>query len=138
MRILQKEKRTLGSRRLHLPVDKTRNGVRRRSSGLQRVCGRKARTKALGSSRRRQRGQMNLLQSDVLTAREALAPWDLQDIKITAGWYEGNISVIIECEVDMMVQEMLRSILETTTSINIPIVFKRPEKEFSFNFSTAS
>ena len=80
---------------------------------------------------------MNLLQSDVLTAREALAPWDLQDIKITAGWHEGNISVIIECEVDMMVQEMLRSILETTTSINIPIVFKRPEKEFSFNFHTA-
>ena len=83
---------------------------------------------------------MNLLQSDVRTAIETLAPWDLPDLKITSGWHEGNISVILECTVDPMVREMLRSILETTTSINIPIVFVDPEvkpKEFSFNFNTA-
>lgn len=83
---------------------------------------------------------MNLLQSDVFSARHALEPWGIPDVKITSGWHNGNISVIVECEIDAMTQEMLLSILETTTSINIPIVFVDPEpktKEFSFNFNTA-
>jgi hypothetical protein len=80
---------------------------------------------------------MNLIQLDVSSAREVLAPWGIPDIKITSGWHDGNISVIIECEMDMMTQEMLLSLLEANTSISIPIVFKQPAlKDFKFNFNT--
>lgn len=82
---------------------------------------------------------MNLMQADVLNARSVLAPWGIADKDVSIDWYKGHISVVILTHEDEMTQEMLRQILETHTSINIPIVFKRPEEteEFRFNFDTA-
>lgn len=88
---------------------------------------------------------MNLLQSDVNSACQALAPWGIPSNKITCGWYAGHISIIIECELNIVAQKMLRSLLESKTSINIPIIFKQPAtgvlerpviKDFKFNFDT--
>lgn len=81
-----------------------------------------------------------LLRSDVFNAQQALAPWGIPDVKITCGWHNGNISIIVEHKVNAMFRGMLLSVLEATTTIGIPIVFKDPEiepKEFSFNFDTA-
>ncbi len=138
MRILQKEKRKLGPRRLRLPVDKTRNGISRGGSCLQRVHERRARTKTLEATRTRQRGQMNLLQSDVFNAQNILEPWGILRGNVSSGWHEGQISIIIVSNADTISQGMFLTLLEANTSINIPIVFKKPEnEEFQFNFDTA-
>ena len=79
---------------------------------------------------------MNLIQSDISNARSALAPWGIPDVKITSGWHDGNISIIVECGMDEMTKEMLLSLLESQTSISIPIIFKNPEKDFRFNFNS--
>ncbi len=80
---------------------------------------------------------MNLIQLDVQSVRKWIAPWGIPENKITSDWHNGNISIIIECEVDTMTQEVLLSLLEANTSISIPVVFKQPAiKDFKFNFST--
>lgn len=139
MRILRKEKRQLGSRRVLLPLDKTRNVLSRRRGGVQEVRGRRARTKTLGAARPRGREQVNLLQSDVFNARAVLSPWGIPDGNVSAGWHNGEVSVIVVLEADEMTQEMLLSVLENETTISIPVVFKKPESEkFKFNFDPAS
>jgi hypothetical protein len=81
---------------------------------------------------------MNLMQADVLNARTVLAPWGIADKDVSTDWHEGHVSVVIITDEDEMTQEMLRQILETHTSINIPIVFKKPvTEEFRFNFDMA-
>jgi len=81
---------------------------------------------------------MNLLQSDVFNAQNILEPWGILRGNVSSGWHEGQISIIIVSSADTVTQGMFLTLLEANTSINIPIVFKKPEnKEFQFNFDTA-
>ncbi len=81
---------------------------------------------------------MNLMLADVISARNALAMWGIPPDKISAGWHEGEMSLIIEYDGgDDMLEDYVLNVVETLTSTTLPIVLKKPETTFQFNFNTA-
>jgi hypothetical protein len=81
---------------------------------------------------------MNLMLADVINARNTLAMWGIPPDKISAGWHEGEMSLIIEYDGgDDMLEDNVLNVIETLTSTTLPIVLKKPDPTFKFNFGTA-
>ncbi len=73
---------------------------------------------------------MNLLQSDVFSARRILHDIGIDYGDVSCGWHDGEMSIKVKCTSEMK-QQVLR-VLAEKSSINIPIVV---ESDFYFNFS---
>lgn len=65
---------------------------------------------------------MNLLTSDVLNAREVLEELGISGDKISAGWSNGNISLVVTCSSRQ--KDLVLKALQEKTTINIPIMIE--------------
>lgn len=66
--------------------------------------------------------RMNLLQSNVLSARGVLQEYGIEPGRIYCDWVDGNMSLVIQCEMGR--EEEIRKILSEKTSCCIPTVIK--------------
>ena len=86
---------------------------------------------------------MNLMDSDVLTARTTLAPWGIKPKDIRIGWHKGEMSLIVSIDIGEYdveedwdaVEQMLIQAIISQTSICLPMVV---QKDFKFNFKKVS
>lgn len=69
---------------------------------------------------------MNLLQSDVFSARAALSPLGIEKGQVSCGWHNGQISVVISCPIGT--KEEVLKVLEQKTTISIPIIIEEDFK----------
>jgi hypothetical protein len=81
---------------------------------------------------------MNLMLYDVINAQNVLAVWGISPEKISIGWHEGEMSLILEYEEgDDALKDHVLTAIETLTTVSLPIVIRKQVPAFHFNFHTA-